>query len=123
MAFIPYKNDRGAAPSFVFMPAAAGTYAVGKALTVSSGRVTVASGGVKPEWIAMENKTVDSAGQPLYCQVVEPNQSYRTRAAGAVTVGARYTISSDGMGVTTTTASGVAEVLEAGDGQCVVRFS
>lgn len=126
MAFIPYKNNRGAAVSFKYMPAAAEAFVIGEALKLDSGKVAKCTGTTTPEFIAMEKKTIGTAGDPLYVLIIEPTTEFETEVSGSTTVGAKYTIDSDGLKITTTTSSGVAEALEvdgstSGD-RCVVRF-
>lgn len=93
---------------------AAEAFVVGEALTITSGKVTKASGTTAPKYISAEKKTAAS-GDKLSVYLVEKNQEYETdlTAAGTLVVGTKVTISSDGLGVTATTTSGVATVVEA----------
>ena len=128
MSFSIHKNDRAGSPVNEVMPAAAGTYAIGQALAFNGGVLKAASGTTKPTHIAAESKTLGSAGT-LYVHKIEPTIVYKSEmsVAGAKTVGASYTLSTDGMGITNTTTDGVATVVEA-DGATVndavyIRFA
>ena len=109
------SSNVGNAPEILQVPATASeAFVVGEALTITSGKVTKASGTTAPKYISAEKKTAVS-GDTLSVYLVEHNQEYETEltAAGTLVVGTKVTISSDGLGVTATTTSGVAEVVEA----------
>lgn len=109
------SSNVGNVPEIIQVDATASeAFVVGEALTVTSGKVTKASGTTAPKYISAEKKTA-VAGDKLSVYLVEKNQEYETdlTAAGTLVVGTKVTISSDGLGVTATTTSGVAEVVEA----------
>ena len=122
------SSNVGNAPEILQIPAtAAESYAVGETLHLSSGAVTKASGTVAPEYICAEKKTA-KAGDTVSCYLVEHNQEYETitSADGTLTVGVKYTIASDGLKVTATSTSGVAEVVSVAGttsgSKAIVRF-
>lgn len=105
------------------------SYAVGEALKVASGAVTKCSGAVKPAYVCVG--PANAAGE-VPCVAVQDYMEFETTLGVAptdsntVAVGNKVTLHTDGMSVTATTTSGVAEVL-AIDGQTVgsrvvVRF-
>ena len=105
------------------------TYAVGEALKVASGAVTKCTGAVKPACVCVG--PANAAGE-VPCVAVQDYMEFETTLGVApadsatVAVGSKVTLHTDGMQVTATTTSGVAEVL-AIDGQTVgsrvvVRF-
>lgn len=109
------SSNVGNVPEILQVDATASeAFVVGEALTITSGKVTKASGTTAPKYISAEKKTAVS-GDKLSVYLVEPNQEYETdlTAAGTLVVGTKVTISSDGLGVTATTTSGVATVVEA----------
>ena len=123
MAFIPYKNNRGAAVSFKYMPCDDITVTLGEALKVSSGHLVACGTTDKPEYIAMESKTITTDGNPLYVLIVEPTTEFETAVVASVTtIGARYKLDSYATGVQNDTTSGVAELLEVQPDRLVVRF-
>lgn len=122
------SSNVGNAPEILQIPATnAEEYAVGEALYVSSGAATKAAGTFKPEYICAEKKTAKT-GDTVSCYLVEHNQEYETvtSADGTLTVGAKYTISADGLKVTATATNGVAEVVSVAGttsgSKAIVRF-
>lgn len=114
------STNVGNAPEIIQVLATANeSYVVGEALKLASGKATKAAGTDVPEYISAEKKTAAS-GDSLSVYLVEHNQEYETEltAAGTLVPGTKVTISSDGLGVTATTTSGVAEVVDA-DGATV----
>lgn len=123
------STNVGNAPEIIQVPAtAAEAFVIGEALTLSSGKATKASGTTKPEYICAEAKTAVT-GDTVSCYLVEANQEYETvtSADGALVVGTKYTIASDGLKITATSTSGVAEVVQAfgttSGSKALVRFS
>lgn len=109
------SSNVGNVPEILQVDATASeAFVVGEALTITSGKVTKASGTTAPKYISAEKKNAVS-GDKLSVYLVEKNQEYETdlTAAGTLVVGTKVTISSDGLGVTATTTSGVATVVEA----------
>ena len=122
------SSNVGNAPEIIQVPATISEeYAVGEALTLSSGAVTKAAATVKPEYISAEKKTAKT-GDTLSCYLVEHNQEYEsvTSADGSLTVGTKYTLDSTGLKVTATATNGVAEVVSVAGttagSKVVVRF-
>ena len=122
------SSNVGNAPEIIQVPATISEeYAVGEALTMSSGAVTKAASTVKPEYISAEKKTAKT-GDTLSCYLVEHNQEYEsvTSADGTLTVGTKYTLDSTGLKVTATATNGVAEVVSVAGttagSKVVVRF-
>ena len=103
-------NNSGVAPTIKQVAAnTAVTYAVGDALVVTSGKLALAGATDKPEYIATQGGLgLDT----LSVYQVEGNQEYETTLTGSGTlvVGSKVTLSS-AKEVTTTTTSGVAEVI------------
>lgn len=132
MAFLYYQNQGAIVPGSEYLPAGAITAVRGLTLTMSSGKLAVASGTTAPSYICL----CDSAGEALEdgeiipVSRVLPDQIYATTwsvAASSVTRGQKVTLSADGLQVTATTTSGVAEVVDfegtnAGD-TVYVRFA
>ena len=120
----------GLTPPIEYKTATAGeSYAVGEALKQSGGKVTLCSGTTKPEYICVG--PANDAGE-VPCVAVQDYLDFETTLgvvptdSTTVAVGNKVTLHTDGMSVTATTTSGVAEVL-AIDGQTVgsrvvVRF-
>nr|DAT60219.1 MAG TPA: hypothetical protein [Caudoviricetes sp.] len=97
------------------------SFAVGEALKLASGKVTLCSGTTKPEYICVG--PVNDAGE-VPCVAVQDYMEFETTLAVApadsatVGVGDKVTIHTDGMQVTATKTSGVAQIV-ALDGQAV----
>ena len=87
------------------------TYAVGDALVITDGKLALAGSTATPEYIAVEGGLgLDT----LSVYPVDGNQEYETTLTGSGTlvVGSKVTLSS-AKEVTTTTTSGVAEIISA----------
>lgn len=109
------SSNVGNAPEIIQVEATnAESYVVGEALVLSSGKVTKAGATAVPEYICAEKKTAVT-GDTVSCYLVEHNQEYETElsAAGTVTPGVKYTLATDGLRMTATSTSGVAEVVKA----------
>ena len=105
------------------------SYSVGEALKLASGKVTLCSGTTKPEFVCVG--PANGAGE-VPCVAVQDYMEFETTLAVApadsatIGVGDKVTIHTDGMQVTATKTSGVAQIV-ALDGQAVgdrvvVRF-
>lgn len=112
----------GNTPPIVYMqPADGETYQVGEALKLASGKVTLCSGAVAPSHVCMG--PVDDNGV-VPCVEVQKYMEFETTLGVAPTdsatvgVGDKVTLHTDGMQVTATKTSGVAEVTGI-DGQTV----
>lgn len=112
----------GLTPPIEYKTATAGeSYAVGKALKQSGGKVTLCSGTTKPEYICVG--PANDAGE-VPCVAVQDYMEFQTTLAVApadsatIGVGDKVTIHTDGMQVTATKTSGVAQLVRV-DGQTV----
>lgn len=129
MAFMLVTMDVGLTPPIEYMPATANeVYTVGEALKVASGKVTKCSGTNAPAFVCVG----PAKDGNVPCVRVQKYMLFYTTLSAApgegVTLipGNKLTIATDGMEVTATTTSGVAEVV-AIEGQTVgsgvqVRF-
>ena len=112
----------GLTPPIEYKTATAGeSYAVGEALKQSGGKVTLCSGTTKPEYICVG--PAKDAGE-VHCVAVQDYMEFQTTLAVApadsatIGVGDKVTIHTDGMQVTATKTSGVAQLVRV-DGQTV----
>lgn len=129
MGFIPYSYRDGQPEPWEYMEASAiGEANIGMALTLSSGRLTKATGTTRPGYICMFGGRV-AQGDIIPVIRVHEETRFQTSfavAAAAVTAGSRVTIHTDASQVTATTTGGVAEVCEirsaAAGGEVIVRF-
>lgn len=131
MGFFPTKSRDGAADPFEYRPVSAITPKLGMALVESSGKLAIATGTTKPTYISMvEKDAACTAGELIPVIRVDPEVIYETEFsadASSINLGDRVTLhASNGLQVTATTSSGVAEVVEifgtdAGS-KCRVRF-
>lgn len=134
MAFMIYSVDDGHVPAWEYLPASNGLVPkAGMALTQTSGELGVAAGSVKPTYIAMvEKDTACAKGDIIPVIRVTPDIVFatsNTAAFSSVTLGSKVTTSA-GLQVTTSTSSGVAEVIAVDDkakaganGTVLVRFA
>lgn len=124
------KNDDGHVAPFIQLPCSAITPKNGMAMLLSSGKLAIATGANKPEFICVEEHSAAvSAGDLVTVVRVEPDTECETTlsAAGALNIGDKVTLhASSGMQVTATTASGVAEIVAmegtASGDTVIVRF-
>lgn len=112
----------GLTPPIEYKTATAGeSYAVGEALKQFGGKVTLCSGTTKPEYICVG--PANDAGE-VPCVAVQDYMEFQTTLAVApadsatIGVGDKVTIHTDGMQVTATKTSGVAQLVRV-DGQTV----
>lgn len=130
MAFKIHTTDDGRVPGIEYLPAGAITPKVGMALTVSSGKLAVASGTTAPSYISMcERETACTAGELIPVIRVGKDMILETMLSAdgsAVSIGDKVTLHTDGMKVTATKTGGVAELvyMDAPDvgAMCRVRF-
>lgn len=131
MAFKVHSTGDGHIPCIEYLPCSAITPKVGMALTQTSGNLAIATGTTKPTYISMcEKDSACTAGDIIPVLRVEENVVFETNfsaAATSINLGDKVTLhASDGMQVTATTASGVAEVVymdgTASGSMCRVRF-
>ena len=115
MSFMPDKQEKGL-QGWEYIPAAAGSYEVGQALTVSGGKVAKIGAALKttPNYVSMARKVL-ADGENLPVMRVKPDIIWQTElsaeTAGAV-VGAKLEVSAGGMAVDDT-AAGTFEVVYA----------
>jgi len=105
--------------------------ALGEALVLSSGKLTKCGATTKPSFLAAEPCTAAEATAGKHIDVLRVNSHviYETKLSvdsASIAEGAKYTLSSDGLAITATATSGVAEVVgfdgkAAGD-KVLVRF-
>lgn len=112
----------GLTPPIEYKTATSGeSYSVGEALKLASGKVTLCSGTTKPEFVCVG--PANGAGE-VPCVAVQDYMEFETTLAvapadsAAIGVGDKVTIHTDGMQVTATKTSGVAQIV-ALDGQAV----
>jgi len=120
MAFKPYVYMKGNPPS-MWLPADDADYTVGQALVFSSGQLVTVSSSVGedidegPHFICMQTKTIATAGDLLEVIKADENiiwESGNDAGSSTLTPGTKYTISDDGLWVTTTTTKGCFLVLD-----------
>lgn len=115
MGFSIHTVEGGYIPSFEYLPASAITPKVGMALKLSGGKLALASGTDKPEYIAMcERGSAVTAGELVPVIKVSDNITFGVPASAAMTavnIGDKVTIHTDGMQVTATKTGGTAMVV------------
>lgn len=126
------NNNSNSVPTTKMIPSTAGTtYKVGEALTISSGAAVVAAGTTSPEYVAACDYVAPASGneQIAVYQVTKGMEFTVPFSADgtAIAVGNKVTIGADGLTITATTASGVAEVISklgtgASGTKAIVRF-
>lgn len=113
--FIPHKNDGSIRPQALeYLAATNITPKKGLALYFSSGLLALCSGTNKPEYICMCEGPQLTSGDVIPVLRVLPDRVFETAwstSGAAINVGQKVTIASDGLRVTATTTSGVAEVV------------
>ena len=131
MAFKIHSIDGGRVPGIEYLPCSAITPKVGMALVQSSGNLALATGTTAPTYISMAEKSAAcAAGELIPVIRVLPDMIFETSfsaSASAINLGDKVTLASDGLRVTGTTTSGVAEVVymdgTASGSLCRVRFA
>lgn len=130
MAFMIQQVDGGRVPGIEYLPCGAITPKVGMALIQSGGNLAIATGTNVPTYVSMvERETACTSGDIIPVMRVLPDMTFETTfqaAATAVNLGDKVTLYTDGLQVTATKTSGVAEVVDM-DGTAVgdkvrVRF-
>jgi hypothetical protein len=114
--FLNIKTDDWHVAPFEKLPCAAITPKNGMAMLLSSGKLAIATGTNKPEFICVEeHASAVSAGDLVTVVRVDHDTVYQTElsASGAsLNIGDKVTLhASSGMSVTATTTSGVAEIV------------
>lgn len=130
--FIPYSNEEGRVTPWEYLPCSAITPKIGMALVMSSGKLAIATGTTKPTYICMaEYDAAVTAGTIVPVIRVEPDEIFEvtnSASLSGVNVGQKVTLhASNGLQITGTTTSGVAEIVykeaDAAGSRCLVRFS
>lgn len=115
MAFLTQQVDGGRVPGIEYLPCSAITPKVGMALVQSGGNLAIASGTTAPTYVSMiEKEAACAAGDIIPVMRVLPDMVFETTfsaAASAIKLGDKVTLNTDGLQVTATTTSGVAEVV------------
>ena len=129
--FLNIKTDDGHVAPFEKLPCSAITPKRGMAMVLSAGKLAIATGTAKPEFICVEaHENAVAAGELVTVVRVDHDTLYATElsaSGAALNIGDKVTLhASNGLQVTATTASGVAEIM-AMDGTAVgdtvyVRF-
>lgn len=114
--FTIYRPDDGRNMPLEYLPCGAIQPKIGLALTQTSGNLAIASGTTRPTYICMtERSKAVEAGEIIPVVRVGADVIWETTASAAFTSvkqGDKVTISTDGLQVTATTTSGVAEVID-----------
>lgn len=130
--FIPHSNSDGRVPPWKYLPCSAITPKIGMALVQSSGNLAIATGTTKPTYISMVDKDAACTAGDLIpvIEVLEDQVFEVTNSASlsGVNIGAKVTLhASNGLQITGTTTSGVAELVykeaDAIGSRCLVKFS
>lgn len=115
MGFLINSVDDNRVLGLEYLPCSAITPKVGMALVQTSGNLALASGTTAPTYISMcERDTACTAGELIPVVRVQKDIIFGVPAQAAMTsvkLGDKVTIHTDGLQVTATTASGVAEVV------------
>ena len=121
-----YQTDDGHELPFQYLPCAAVTPKYGMTMALSGGRLTLASGATKPTHIcAREEQSAVTAGTLIPAVRLDSDQRWRAEtSASTFSAGTAYTLASTGLGITTTSASGVFTVdeLDVDEGYVYGRF-
>lgn len=91
------------------------SFELGEALVMSSGLLTKCGATATPTFIAMKAAASAPAGTVIPVLRVSKEVIYETELSAAspsIAKGAKYTLASSGRGITATTTSGVAEVVD-----------
>jgi len=130
--FVPHSNEDGRVNPWEFLPCSAITPKIGMALVQSSGNLAIATGTTKPTHISMvEKDAAMTAGDLIPVIRIQPDQVFEctnSASLSGVNIGQRVTLhASNGLQITGTTSSGVAELVykeaDATGSRCLVRFS
>lgn len=121
MAFKIHSVDDGRNVELVAKPCSAITPVVGMALVPSSGNLAIATGTTAPTYISMQKfGTARTAGDPVIVARVNHDVVWETTLSAngtSLNIGDKVTLhASNGLQVTATTSSGVAEIVDFPDG-------
>ena len=124
--FVRYQSNKpGVDPVIHHLPGTANAdYKVGDALYFSSNKLAKATGTNKPEFFCVGDVSIPSGGAGTIPVVaVDPNTVYETTVnSGTVALGTKYTIHTDAAQITSTSTSGVAEVVGIDGDRIFVKF-
>lgn len=113
-----YRNQNGSNhEKYVELPTTASeTYAQGEALVITAGAVTKCGATATPTHICGCDYVAPASGQkPLPCYPIMEGYELETTFSAtptAIVIGSKVTLDADGLRVTATTTSGVAEVVK-----------
>lgn len=111
MAFGYHHFDKGAVPPIEYHPGKAGEdFTVGEALTLGDGGLTKCAATDVPTHICVGPRMTDGTVPATRVQADIEYTATLAADGAALKVGDKVTISDDGLGVTVTTASGVAQI-------------
>lgn len=115
--FIPYSNNDGRKQPWEYLPCTGSTKPdIGLALVLSSGKLAKAGGTTKPTYICMmEAPAALAEGTIIPVIAVQSDQIFEctnSASLSGVNIGQKVTLNSDGLQVTGTTTSGVAEIVD-----------
>ena len=120
-----HQTNDGRVPPIEELPSGAITPKVGLALVVTSGKLAVAGATAKPTYICYcEREAAVTAGELIPVIRVEDGMIFGapcTGDASTLVLGSKVT-TENGLAVTTTTTSGVAEVVGVNETEVLVRF-
>lgn len=133
MAFLIHSYGDGQPRPWEYLPCGAITPKVGMALYQTSGNLAIATGTTKPTYISMVDKSAAcTAGDIIPVVRIDDQMIFETTnqaSFSSMNRGSKVTLHSDGLQVTATTTSGVAEVVDFDDkaatgtgGTVLVRF-
>lgn len=130
--FIPHSTEEGRVTPWEYLPCSAITPKIGMALIMSSGKLAIATGTNKPTYISMVDKDAAvTAGDIIPVIRVHPDEIFEctnSASLSGVNIGQKVTLhASNGLQITGTASSGVAEIVakdgDASGSRCLVRFS
>lgn len=112
---LPYSYDKAKPDHFEYKPVTGSlSIKVGTALAFSGGKLAIATGTTKPEYISMTEIASTTDGEDIAVIRVSDDTVYETElsvASSAIALGAKYTLDTNGEKITATTTNGVAEVV------------
>ncbi len=112
---LPYSYDKAKPDHFEYKPVTGSlSIKVGTALAFSGGKLAIATGTTKPEYISMTEIASTTDGGDIAVIRVSDDTVYETElavASSAIALGTKYTLDTNGEKITATTTNGVAEVV------------
>lgn len=127
MGFGFYKHESGRPPGFEYLPGKDGeTFTIGELLVQSADGLTKCGATATPGFLCMGKQQPDGCVPVTRVRKDTVYTAPLTAAGTALNAGNKVTISADGLGVTATTTSGVAEIVSlpgtAEGDEILVRF-